>query len=129
MREALTDLSHLHTLAELQPAAGASESQRSLLFLLIRVAHLDPTPLSCHAERPRSGFHSSINHRTRAKSGDLLRDGDQLAAQPAIPYRYVYHMIATKDRAHLRCGQNDRNGQTTRYRTHLPAAPLSPIER
>ena len=44
MREALTHLSHLHTLAELKPAAGAGEGQGSLLFLLICVAHLDPIP-------------------------------------------------------------------------------------
>ena len=74
-------------------------------------------------------FHSSINHRSWAKAGNLLRNGDQPAAQPAKPDRYVYHMIATKDRAHLCRGQNDRSRQTAPGGADLPAPAFRPIER
>ena len=76
----------------------------------------------------QSRFHS-INHRTGAKAGNLLRNGDQPVAQPAIPDSYVYHMIATKDRAHLCCGQHDCNWQAAPQGADLPAPAFRPVER
>jgi hypothetical protein len=38
-------------------------------------------------------------------------------------------MIATKDRAHLCCGQHDRNGQAAPQGADLPAPALRPVER
>jgi hypothetical protein len=95
--------------------------------LLIRVAHLDPIPSSCRAGRP-SGFRS-INHHTGPKAGNLLCNGDQPVAQPAIPDSYVYHTIATKDGAHLCCGQHDPNRQIAPQGAGLPAPAFRPIER
>ena len=37
-------------------------------------------------------------------------------------------MIATKDRAHLCCGQHDRNRQTASHGADLPAPTFRPIE-
>jgi hypothetical protein len=82
--------------------------------------------LPCHPAQ--SGFHS-INHRTGAKAGNLPRNGDHPVAQPAIAYSYVYHMIATKDRAHLCRGQHDRNRQTAPQGADLPAPAFRPVER
>jgi hypothetical protein len=62
----------------------------------------------------RSRLRASINHRTRPKPGNLLRNSNQPIGQPAVSDSDVYHMIATKDRAHLRCGQNDRDRQAAR---------------
>jgi hypothetical protein len=76
----------------------------------------------------QSGFHS-INNRTGPKAGNLLRNGDQPIAQPAIPDNYVYHMIATKDRAHLCGGQHDCNWQAARQGTDLSAPTFGPVER
>jgi hypothetical protein len=76
----------------------------------------------------RSGFRS-INHRTGAKAGNLLRNGDQPIGQPAIPDRYVYHMIATKDRGHLCCGQDDCNWQAPAQGADLPAPAFRTVER
>jgi hypothetical protein len=70
-----------------------------------------------------------INHRTETKSNNFLRHGDQPAAQPAISDSYVYHMIATKYRAHLRRGQHHRNRQTAPQGADLPATAFRPVER
>jgi hypothetical protein len=59
-----------------------------------------------------SGFRPSIDYRSRAKAGKLLGIGDQTAAQPAATDCYMYHMIATKHRADLCCGQDGREWQT-----------------
>jgi len=58
-----------------------------------------------------SGFRPSIDYRSRAKAGKLLGIGDQPGAQPATTDRYMYHMIATKDRADLCRGQDGREWQ------------------
>src|SRR5262249_37397218 len=62
VREALANLRRLDRLAKLQSAPATSEGQRPLLllfdrvlFLLVRVGHLDPIPLSCRAGRATAG--------------------------------------------------------------------------
>src|SRR4051794_34617339 len=62
MRETLAHLRGFDGLAKLQPAATAPQGQRPLLllfrrvlFLLVRVAHLDPIPPSCRIARATAG--------------------------------------------------------------------------
>jgi len=74
-----------------------------------------------------SGFHSSIDYRSRAKAGDLLRIGDQPAAYPATTKRYMYHMIATKDRADLRRSQHHCERQTAPQSSDLAASALGSV--
>jgi hypothetical protein len=52
------------------------------------------------------GFRPSIDYRRRAKAGQLLGIDDQPAAYSATTDCYMYHMIATKHRAHLCRGQD-----------------------
>ena len=135
MREALAHLRRLDRFAELQPAAAAAEGQRPLLLLfgrvlllLVRVAHLDPIPTVVPHRPGRSGFRPSIDYRPRAKAGELFRIADQPAAQPAAAERYMYHMIAAKNRAHLGRGQHGRNRQVPPERTDLAAPALGAVQ-
>jgi len=69
------------------------------------------------------------NNRAAAKAGDFLCNRHKPTAQPAIPDSYVYHMIPSKDRAHLCCGQHYRNWQTATHGADLPASVFCPVDR
>jgi hypothetical protein len=75
-----------------------------------------------------SGFRPSIDYRSRAKAGKLLGIGDQTAAQPAATDCYMYHMIATKHRADLCCGQDGREWQTPSQSTDLATPAFGSIQ-
>jgi hypothetical protein len=80
-------------------------------------------PLRC------GGFRPSIDHRSRAKAGDLFRIGEQSAAQPAATERHVYHMIASEYPAHLCRSEHSCKRQMTPKCTNFVPSALGAVQR
>ncbi len=74
-----------------------------------------------------SGFQPLVDYRPRAKTGKLFRIADQAFAQPAAAERYIYHMIATKNRPHLGRSQHNRERQVPPESTDLATPSLGSV--
>jgi hypothetical protein len=71
---------------------------------------------------------TQLDRRTCAKASELLRIRHQSAAQPTLAQRDMYHMIAAKNRAHLRPSQNGHDREAASERAHFAAPALGSVE-
>jgi hypothetical protein len=70
-----------------------------------------------------------LDHRSRAKAGNLLRISNQPITEPPRPERCVYHMLAAKSRSNLCRRQHADKRQVARQRLHLSAGAGRPVNR
>jgi len=75
-----------------------------------------------------AGCRLSIDYRSGAKAGNLLRIYQQSAAQPTATDPHMYHMIAPKHSAHLCRREHRGKRQIAPERPKLAASAFGPVE-